>query len=138
MQIPDGEDSEVPLQPWIDGERAGSGVECCHILNLFDVFQGVLGAIIPVTVVEVLTKESMRLDRAILVNLRVKGLAYASKNKIGLTSSYNLEIGLTISFREQAKKDSCVVLLSFFYCQKKTNSSKLIYCIFLILTQSRN
>ena len=124
MQIPDGEDSEVPLQPWIDGERAGSGVESRHILNLFDVFQGVLGAIIPVTVVKVLTKESMRLHGTILVNLRVKGLAYASKNKIGFTSSYNLEIGLTISFREQAKKDTCGVLSTFFSSVRKGTVEK--------------
>ena len=59
----------MSLQARVDGERAGGGVHARHVLCLVDLFQRQLVAIVPVTVVEVLANERVRLHGEVLVDL---------------------------------------------------------------------
>ena len=59
----------MSLQARVDGERAGRGVHARHVLRLVDLLQRQLVAVVPVTVVEVLPDERVRLHGEVLVDL---------------------------------------------------------------------
>ena len=66
----DGEDGEVPLQTRVDGERTGRRIHCADVLAVVDLFQRQLLPIVPMFVVEMLTKKSVRLTRVVLIDLQ--------------------------------------------------------------------
>jgi len=65
----ESKDTEVSLETSADGETAGSRIHARHVLRVVDVLQSQLAAIIPVTVVEMLTYQRVRLNGEVLVHL---------------------------------------------------------------------
>ena len=63
------EDTEVSLKARVDGETAGGRVHARHVLRVVDVLERQLGPVVPVTVVEVLADQRVRLHGEILVDL---------------------------------------------------------------------
>ena len=61
---------EVSLQPGVDGEAASSGVHAGHILDIVHLLQCLLGAVVPVRVVQMLADQCVRLHCSICVHLR--------------------------------------------------------------------
>ena len=57
------EDAEVALESRVDGEAAGRRVHARYVLRIVDLLEGQLVAVVPVAVVEVLTYQSVWLDR---------------------------------------------------------------------------
>ena len=58
------------LQSRVNGEGPGCRVHTRHVLSVVDVLEGELGAVVPVTVVDVLADERVRLHGEVLVHLR--------------------------------------------------------------------
>ncbi len=67
----DRKDAEMSLEPRVDAEAASGRVHARHVLHVVDVLECVaLSPVVPVTVVEVLPDERVRLHRSEPVNLR--------------------------------------------------------------------
>ena len=62
----------MALESRVDGERTGSGVHAGDVLSVVNLAQTQLGAVVPVMVVEMLSNESVRLYREVLVDLQTK------------------------------------------------------------------
>ena len=55
--------------PWVDGEAAGRGVHAGNVLDVVDVLGSQLVPVVPVVVVQVLTDQSVWLDRPVRIDL---------------------------------------------------------------------
>ena len=88
----DGEHVEVAQQARVDGEAAGGRVHARQVLRVVDLLERQLGPVVPVTVVEVLADERVRLHREIRVHLasspptplNVHSFTYRSAMQLGV------------------------------------------------------
>lgn len=69
FNIPHGDDTEMSLQSRIDREAARGRVHARHVLTVVDVFQRQFGPVVPVSVVHVLSYESVRLNGPVAIDL---------------------------------------------------------------------
>ena len=64
------EDAEVTLEARADGETASGRVHARHVLRVVYILERQFLPVVPVTVVEVLTHQGVRLDGEVLVHLQ--------------------------------------------------------------------
>lgn len=66
----DCKDTEMPLQPGVNGEATSGGVHTGHILDIVDLLENQLSTVEPMLVVHVLPDECVGLDSTIFIHFR--------------------------------------------------------------------